>query len=86
MIDAFLVRLVDSACGPVRAIGNIDLIPRQLYERIDWAIEQTAHLPGVRVNIAVGYGGRQGDCGRGPFGSARGRRRGCILGIALLNS
>ena len=30
-----------------------------LHERLDWAIEQTAHLPGVRVNIAVGYGGRQ---------------------------
>lgn len=59
VIDAFLVRLVESACGPVRAIGNIDLIPRQLHERLDWAIEQTAHLPGVRVNIAVGYGGRQ---------------------------
>ncbi|MFV0897338.1 polyprenyl diphosphate synthase [Rothia mucilaginosa] len=59
VIDAFLVRLVESACGPVCAIGNIDLIPRQLHERLDWAIEQTAHLPGVRVNIAVGYGGRQ---------------------------
>ncbi len=56
VIDAFLVRLVEAACGPVRAIG---LIPPQLHERLDWAIEQTAHLPGVRVNIAVGYGGRQ---------------------------
>ena len=59
VIDNFLVRLVESACSPVRAIGNIDLIPRQLHERLDWAIEQTAHLSGVRVNIAVGYGGRQ---------------------------
>ena len=59
VIDAFLVRLVESACGPVRAIGNIDLIPPQLHERLDWAIEQTVHLPGVRVNIAVGYGGRE---------------------------
>ena len=65
VIDAFLVRLVESACGPVRAIGNIDLIPRQLHERLDWAIEQTAHLPGVRVNIAVGYGGGRGHVGGG---------------------
>ena len=70
VIDAFLVRLVESACGPVRAIGNIDLIPRQLHERLDWAIEQTAHLPGVRGEHCGRLRRPPGDCGCGPLGSA----------------
>lgn len=43
----------------VRLVGNLELLPEELQQRIDHAIAATANNSGVQVNVAVGYGGRQ---------------------------
>lgn len=59
VIDEFLQRLHTAQQGPVHAVGNVSLIPHELRNTLERVIAETAPLPGVRVNIAVGYGGRQ---------------------------
>ena len=59
VIDEFLNRLVASRVGPVNAVGNIAMLPQSLRATLEQAITATSTLPGVQVNIAVGYGGRQ---------------------------
>lgn len=43
----------------VRLVGNVELLPEELQQRLDHAIAATADNHGVQVNVAVGYGGRQ---------------------------
>ena len=43
----------------VRAVGHLELLPQQLRDRLMRNENITADNTGVRVNIAVGYGGRQ---------------------------
>lgn len=59
VIGEFLGRLQASYAGPVRAVGNTGMLPDGLRNTLEQTIAATAHLPGVQVNIAVGYGGRQ---------------------------
>lgn len=52
---------IASARGKFRlhVMGRPDLLPGNLRERLDQAVSRTASHSGLRVNIAVGYGGRQ---------------------------
>ncbi|MDN6239978.1 MAG: isoprenyl transferase [Corynebacterium variabile] len=43
----------------LRVIGRAELLPQELCDRLSEAEERTRDNKGVRVNIAVGYGGRQ---------------------------
>lgn len=40
-------------------VGNLDMLPEFSRDRLRAAEAETANVEGVRVNIAVGYGGRQ---------------------------
>ncbi len=42
----------------VQAVGRIDLLPPDLARVLTEATERTAGNPGMHVNLAVGYGGR----------------------------
>lgn len=43
----------------LRVIGRAELLPQELCDRLSEAEKRTRDNKGVRVNIAVGYGGRQ---------------------------
>jgi short-chain Z-isoprenyl diphosphate synthase len=43
----------------VRAVGALDLLPESTAAALKAAEERTANRPGLVVNVAVGYGGRQ---------------------------
>ena len=49
----------DDASFQVHAVGHLELLPESLTARLRKNEEATAGHTGVRVNIAVGYGGRQ---------------------------
>lgn len=49
----------DSADFRLRTVGHLDLLPESLQDRLRANEELTADHKGVRVNVAVGYGGRQ---------------------------
>ncbi|MBV9313949.1 MAG: isoprenyl transferase [Pseudonocardia sp.] len=56
--------VVDKLCGVgnpwrVRLVGALDLLPREMAERLTSAARRTADRGGLAVNVAVGYGGRQ---------------------------
>ena len=43
----------------LRIVGALDLLPDETARRLKEAAEGTAGRPGVEVNVAIGYGGRQ---------------------------
>lgn len=43
----------------VRLVGNLDLLPEDVAKRMLESAATTTEKPGLTVNIAVGYGGRQ---------------------------
>lgn len=43
----------------VQLVGHLDLLPETLAERLRAAEQASEHNTGIRVNVAVGYGGRQ---------------------------
>lgn len=56
--------VVDELSGPtapwrLRIVGALDLLPRDIAERISTAAARTTNRPGMQVNVAVCYGGRQ---------------------------
>ena len=56
--------VVDELCGPqrpwrVRVMGALDLLPPEMAQRLTSAAARTRERPGLMVNVAVGYGGRQ---------------------------
>jgi short-chain Z-isoprenyl diphosphate synthase len=56
--------VVDDLSGPtsrwrLRIVGALDLLPSPLAHRLAAAAERTAGRPGLELNVAVGYGGRQ---------------------------
>lgn len=59
---AIIVRLVQDLAASKRwklnVIGDLGLLPRDAAATIAQAVAATAELPGMTVNIAVGYGGR----------------------------
>lgn len=56
--------VVDKLCAPdtswrVRVVGALDLLPSEMAQRLTSAAARTRDRPGLTVNVAVGYGGRQ---------------------------
>ena len=56
--------LVDDLAGAqqtwrIKMVGALDLLPPETAHVLKAAAERTADRPGMEVNIAVGYGGRQ---------------------------
>jgi len=56
--------VVDELAGPgarwrLRVVGALDLLPAPVSERLSAAATRTRGRPGLELNVAVGYGGRQ---------------------------
>ena len=56
--------VVDELSGPearwrLRVVGALDLLPAKLADRLSTAAARTIGRPGLELNVAVGYGGRQ---------------------------
>jgi short-chain Z-isoprenyl diphosphate synthase len=56
--------VVDELSGPtarwrLRVVGALDVLPREMAERLSAAAARTVGRPGLELNVAVGYGGRQ---------------------------
>lgn len=56
--------VVDELSGPdgrwrLRVVGALDLLPEELAGRLSAAAGRTVGRPGLELNVAVGYGGRQ---------------------------
>ncbi|SDF95902.1 isoprenyl transferase [Pseudonocardia oroxyli] len=56
--------VVDELSGPttpwrLRVVGALELLPAPMAERLAAAAARTADRPGLQLNVAVGYGGRQ---------------------------
>lgn len=43
----------------LRPVGSMELLPIELQERLKQVAQKSKGIPGVLVNVAVGYGGRQ---------------------------
>jgi short-chain Z-isoprenyl diphosphate synthase len=43
----------------LRPVGSMELLPIELQERLKKVAQKSKGIPGVLVNVAVGYGGRQ---------------------------
>ncbi len=50
--------LADSGRWRLRVVGALELLPEAVAERLARAVERTAHVNGIHVNVAIGYGGR----------------------------
>lgn len=56
--------VVDELTGPMarwrlRVVGALELLPPDIAQRLTAAAERAAGRPGLELNVAVGYGGRQ---------------------------
>ena len=56
--------VVDELTGParpwrLRVVGAMELLPAPFAERLAAAAARTTDRPGLQVNVAIGYGGRQ---------------------------
>lgn len=59
VIEGFVERLTASGLARVRPVGQLESLPASLRSAFEVAVEETAAVSGLQVNIAVGYGGRQ---------------------------
>ena len=54
-----LVEQLAQSRHELRLIGNLDMLPPESAQRMKRAVDSSNHESAVRVNICVGYGGRQ---------------------------
>lgn len=59
IIDRTVARLVAAGRWRVHPVGALDLLPADMAERLKEAEESTRGVPGLHVNVAIGYGGRR---------------------------
>ena len=59
VIENLLDQLLAAQTGPIYAVGNLSLLPTGLREHLEKTIRLSSSTRGVRINLAVGYGGRQ---------------------------
>ncbi|MCZ9308880.1 isoprenyl transferase [Corynebacterium uberis] len=64
LLFSIIGEVVDELAGAdndcrVRVVGHLDALPTELAQRMAQAEQATKDNPGVTVNVAVGYGGRQ---------------------------
>lgn len=58
-IEDLLERLAAERHWKLAVMGNLDMLPAESVGRMKRAADSTADIEGMRVNICVGYGGRQ---------------------------
>ncbi|CAM3525262.1 isoprenyl transferase [Occultella aeris] len=58
IIAATVAKLATTRRWRLRMVGELDLLPEEISDRLRAAEALTADVDGVHVNIAVGYGGR----------------------------
>ncbi|MBC7633467.1 isoprenyl transferase [Aeromicrobium sp.] len=58
-VEALMERLAEEGRWPISVIGNLDMLPAESAARMKHLADSTSGVGGMRVNICVGYGGRQ---------------------------
>ena len=58
-VEALMEQLATERRWPISVIGNLDMLPAESAGRMKRLADSTADVDGMRVNICVGYGGRQ---------------------------
>ncbi|AWB93099.1 isoprenyl transferase [Aeromicrobium chenweiae] len=58
-VEGLMERLAGEQRWPISVIGNLDLLPSESAARMKHLADSTVGVKGMRVNICVGYGGRQ---------------------------
>ena len=58
-VETLMQQVADERRWPLAVIGNLDLLPPDSAARMTQLAESTSDIPRMRVNICVGYGGRQ---------------------------
>ncbi|MGL5928937.1 MAG: isoprenyl transferase [Dermatophilaceae bacterium] len=59
VIEAAVDTLADARRWRIHPVGALDLLPAPVSARLKAAQERTRDVPGMIVNVAVGYGGRR---------------------------
>ncbi|MFD4790083.1 isoprenyl transferase [Streptomyces sp. NPDC058459] len=59
IIDGVVRTLAEDGRWRVHHVGTPDLLPAGMQRTLKQAAESTAHVDGIVVNVAIGYGGRQ---------------------------
>ncbi|MGW2212011.1 isoprenyl transferase [Streptomyces sp. NPDC001781] len=59
IIDGVVRTLAEDGRWRVHHVGTRDLLPAGMQRTLKQAEESTAHVDGIVVNVAIGYGGRQ---------------------------
>ncbi|MEU6813298.1 isoprenyl transferase [Streptomyces sp. NPDC046860] len=59
IIDGVVRTLAEDGRWRVHHVGTRDLLPAGMQKTLKEAEEGTAHVDGITVNVAIGYGGRQ---------------------------
>ena len=59
IIEGVVTSLADAQQWQVRVVGALDLLPAGTAERLTQAAARTVDVPGLVVNVAIGYGGRR---------------------------
>ncbi len=59
VIEDLVDKLAEARLWRLRLIGNLDLLPTDFAARMRAAVDSTADLTRMSVNVCVGYGGRQ---------------------------
>jgi short-chain Z-isoprenyl diphosphate synthase len=59
IIEGVVHALAEDGRWRVHHVGNLDLLPQRMQTTLKEAEEATAHIDGILVNVAIGYGGRQ---------------------------
>ncbi|MFD8258385.1 isoprenyl transferase [Streptomyces griseoluteus] len=59
IIDGVVRTLAEDGRWRVHHVGTRDLLPTGMQQTLKQAEESTAHVDGIVVNVAIGYGGRQ---------------------------
>jgi short-chain Z-isoprenyl diphosphate synthase len=58
-VEGLMERLADEGRWQISVIGNLDMLPAEAAGRMKSLADSTSNVDGMRVNICVGYGGRQ---------------------------
>lgn len=59
VIEELVDKLAASGRWNLQLLGNVDLLPRASAERLKQAVAAAGDIDGMRINVCVGYGGRQ---------------------------
>ncbi len=59
IIEDAVSRLAAAGRWRVHPVGALDLLPAEMATRLKQAEDSTRDIPGLHVNVAVGYGGRR---------------------------